>query len=119
MYNKIDIHAQHASRIGVGRDTRILASALTGEGIDLIREWLLETAGWQPSGEGVFMARTRHLVALKDAAARLDMAATAAAQLDIFAEELRLAQRALSLVTGEFTPDDLLGEIFSRFCVGK
>ncbi len=119
VYNKIDIHAQHASRIGVGRDTRILASALTGEGIDLIREWLLETAGWQPSGEGVFMARTRHLVALKDAAAHLDMAATAAAQLDIFAEELRLAQRALSLVTGEFTPDDLLGEIFSKFCIGK
>ena len=119
VYNKIDIHAQHASRIGVGRDTQILASALTGEGVDLIREWLLETAGWQPSGEGVFMARTRHLVALRDAAAHLDIAAMAMAQFDLFAEELRLAQGALSLVTGEFTPDDLLGEIFGKFCIGK
>ena len=119
VYNKIDIHAQRASRTGVGRDTRILASALTGEGIDLVREWLLETAGWQPSGEGVFMARTRHLVALKEAATHLDMAVVAEGRLDIFAEELRLAQNALSLVTGEFTPDDLLGEIFSKFCIGK
>ena len=118
VYNKIDIHAQRANRTGEGRDT-ILASALTGEGLDLIREWLLETAGWQPSGEGVFMARTRHLVALNEAAKHLDEAAIISTRYELFAEELRLTQRSLSLVTGEFSSDELLGEIFSRFCIGK
>ncbi|HEX9392857.1 MAG TPA: tRNA uridine-5-carboxymethylaminomethyl(34) synthesis GTPase MnmE [Usitatibacteraceae bacterium] len=119
VYNKIDIHAQQASRRGDGKDTQIRLSALTGEGIDLVRRWLLETAGWQPSGEGVFMARARHMAALNDAIAHLEDAKMVASQLDLFAEGLRLAQNALSTITGEFTSDDLLGEIFSRFCIGK
>lgn len=119
VYNKIDIHAQQASRRGDGKDTQIRLSALTGAGVNLVRRWLLETAGWQPSGEGVFMARARHMAALNDATAHLEDAKTVASQLDLFAEELRLAQNALSTITGEFTSDDLLGEIFSRFCIGK
>jgi tRNA modification GTPase len=81
-------------------------------------------AGWQPhvSGEGIFMARQRHLYALAEARACLKNAAglvEQGVQLDLLAEELRLAQRSLSSITGEFSADDLLGEIFSRFCIGK
>ena len=76
-------------------------------------------------GEGVFMARRRHLVALTETDGHLKCAAHLAGcgsygdQLELLAEELRLAQRSLSAITGEFTADDLLGEIFSRFCIGK
>lgn len=94
-------------------------SALTGEGVAALREWLLATAGWRPTGEGVFMARERHVLALADAGGHLTAAGANAAQFDLFAEELRLAQAALSSITGEFTPDDLLGEIFGKFCIGK
>ena len=65
------------------------------------------------------MARERHLLALHVAQERLEAAAKQRSQFDLFAEELRLAQKALASITGEFTPDDLLGEIFSRFCIGK
>lgn len=119
VYNKIDLYGVKPS---ISRDTRhtsVRLSACTGEGIDLLRGWLLETAGWQPQGEGVFMARARHLNAL--GAARDHLAAAAAEQnrWELFAEELRLAQTNLASITGEFTADDLLGEIFSRFCIGK
>ena len=121
IYNKIDAHGQQAGRIKneENRHSTIKLSALTGEGIDLVRDWLLETAGWQPSGEGVFMARERHLIALKLAEDHLHAAHERAEQFELFAEELRLAQQALSSITGEFTPDDLLGEIFGKFCIGK
>ena len=76
-------------------------------------------AGWRPGGEGVFLARARHLVALARAEGHLQQAFVRAEQFEMFAEELRLAQQALASITGEFTTDDLLGEIFSRFCVGK
>ncbi|HEX7971037.1 MAG TPA: tRNA uridine-5-carboxymethylaminomethyl(34) synthesis GTPase MnmE, partial [Thiobacillus sp.] len=82
-------------------------------------EKLLEAAGWQAAGEGAFMARARHLDALARGAAHLTAAREATAQLELFAEELRLAQAALSEITGAFTADDLLGEIFSKFCIGK
>lgn len=99
-------------------------SARSGEGLAALRQRLLELAGWQGgSGEGVFIARARHVQALTETGERLDAAGTLvdAAQpaLDLLAEELRLAQHALGAITGEFTPDDLLGEIFSRFCIGK
>ncbi|ODT67531.1 MAG: tRNA uridine-5-carboxymethylaminomethyl(34) synthesis GTPase MnmE [Nitrosomonadales bacterium SCN 54-20] len=101
----------------------IRVSAKTGAGIGLLRQRLLEMIGWQPSaGEGAFMARQRHLSALTTAQAHLETAcalANSMDQLDLFAEELRLAQLALSSITGEFSADDLLGEIFSRFCIGK
>ncbi|MFY8126409.1 MAG: tRNA uridine-5-carboxymethylaminomethyl(34) synthesis GTPase MnmE [Hydrogenophaga sp.] len=98
-------------------------SAKSGEGLSELRQRLLQMAGWQPASEGVFMARERHLQAL----ARMDNHLTQAQQwlgaqaehLDLLAEELRLAQHALGEITGEFTADDLLGEIFSRFCIGK
>jgi len=79
----------------------------------------LDIAGYQQNAEGVFMARARHLQALKQVDAHLQLAQKNRHQAELIAEELRLAQEALSSITGEFTPDDLLGEIFSKFCIGK
>lgn len=80
---------------------------------------LLRIAGWQTGCEDVFLARERHLEALELTLNHLRKAEAQADRIELFAEELRLAQEALSRITGEFTPDDLLGEIFSRFCIGK
>jgi tRNA modification GTPase len=103
--------------------TVVRLSAKTGAGLEGLRTVMLELAGWQGAGEGQFIARERHLQALNAARAHLDAAQAnareAAQQLDLFAEELRLAQEALSSITGEFGADDLLGVIFSRFCIGK
>ncbi len=116
VHNKIDL-SRESPRQGAGPE--IWLSAKTGAGIDLLRAELLRTAGWQPAGEGGFMARQRHLDALARTRARLQAAQASSGQLELQAEELRLAQEALSEITGEFTPDDLLGEIFGRFCIGK
>ncbi len=116
VHNKIDLSGE-GPRAADGPE--IWLSAKTGAGIDLLRAELLRTAGWQPAGEGGFMARGRHLDALVRAQARLLAAQALSGQVELQAEELRLAQEALSEITGEFTPDDLLGEIFSRFCIGK
>ncbi|MBC5782669.1 tRNA uridine-5-carboxymethylaminomethyl(34) synthesis GTPase MnmE [Ramlibacter sp. USB13] len=101
----------------------ITLSARTGDGLDKLRKHLLEIAGWQAAPEGVFIARERHLHALRRVDAHLMEAAAHLARqaqaLDLLAEELRLAQNALSEITGEFSADDLLGVIFSRFCIGK
>ena len=102
----------------------IALSARTGEGLDALRQRLLQLVGWQGgAGEGLFIARERHLQALARAAAHLEAAgahlAGAAPMLDLLAEELRLAQNALGEITGQFTADDLLGVIFARFCIGK
>ena len=98
-------------------------SARTGEGLAALRSALLERAGWHASPEGVFIARTRHVLALQRTAAHLELAqalaARADAALDLLAEELRLAHQALGEITGVFTADDLLGEIFGHFCIGK
>jgi tRNA modification GTPase len=96
----------------------VAISAKTGTGIDQLRARLLQIAGWQP-GESLFIARERHLRALSEAAEHLATAAAALPALEIFAEELRLAHKALQSITGEYTPDDLLGAIFSKFCIGK
>ena len=122
VYNKIDLYrpsgvSRETSKDG--KDVSLFVSALTGEGLDGLREWLLQTAGWHPGGEGVFLARERHMQALSAAEDHLAVAATQTEQYELFAEELRLAQMALSSITGEFTADDLLGEIFGRFCIGK
>jgi tRNA modification GTPase len=119
--NKIDL-APAAQADAEGE--RLYLSAKTGAGIDALRRELLAVAGWQGgAGEGRFIARERHLQALRLAREHLNVAADHAAQsdrvLDLFAEELRLAQEALAEITGEFTADDLLGVIFSRFCIGK
>ena len=101
----------------------VVLSALTGQGLQALRERLLQVVGWQATPEGVFMARERHLQALKEVQAHLLQAAqlleAPLPPLDLLAEELRLAQGALGAITGEFTADDLLGTIFSRFCIGK
>jgi len=103
--------------------TTLTLSAKTGEGLDQLRTRLLQIAGWQAAPEGVFIARERHLHALRRVDAHLMEAAAHLARqaqaLDLLAEELRLAQNALSEITGEFSADDLLGVIFSRFCIGK
>jgi len=97
----------------------VWVSAKTGAGLDALRHALLEAAGWSGAGEPVYLARERHLRALVRAQAHLDAACTQLAQWELFAEELRLAQEALAEITGEFSADDLLGEIFARFCIGK
>jgi tRNA modification GTPase len=107
-----------------GADLReVRLSAKKGDGIALLRAELLRIAGWQAGSESVYLARERHLIALRAAEEHLATAAQHADQnaqaLDLFAEELRLAQEQLNSITGEFTSDDLLGVIFSRFCIGK
>lgn len=125
VHNKTDLlESEPNSTLSIApATTDIWVSAKTGEGIGLLQQRLLEMIGWQPSaGEGAFMARQRHLSALTAAQTHLEAAcalATSMDQVELFAEELRLAQLALSSITGEFSADDLLGEIFSRFCIGK
>jgi len=117
--NKIDLYGQKPATYAGGKVTEVALSAKTGAGIDLLRNAMLEAVGWSGSGEGLFMARERHLQALLTAQAHVGQASACMPQLELFAEELRLAQGALASITGEFTADDLLGEIFSRFCIGK
>ena len=117
--NKIDLIGREAAKEEAADETVLWLSARTGEGIDLLRSAILELAGWHHPTESAFLARERHLTALRAAQAHLVAATSQAAQLEFLAEELRLAQEQLSLITGEFTADDLLGEIFSRFCIGK
>jgi tRNA modification GTPase len=118
VFNKIDL-AGLAPEVRGAVPQEILISAKADVGIDLLQTALLQAAGWDRAGESLFVARARHLRALSLAGERLGAAATQHAQLELFAEELRLAQEALAGITGEFSADDLLGEIFSRFCIGK
>jgi len=97
----------------------IRLSAKTGEGIQYLHDELLRVAGWTGHGEDVFLARERHRVALAEASSRCEVASVHRVHPELMAEECRLAQEALSRITGEFTADDLLGEIFNRFCIGK
>ncbi len=98
-------------------------SARTGWGLEALRQALLRAAGWQAAPEGVFIARARHVQALQRCAQHLGVAQAhlmeAAPALDLLAEELRLAHQALGEITGAFTAEDLLGEIFAKFCIGK
>ncbi|SCY59593.1 tRNA modification GTPase trmE [Nitrosospira sp. Nl5] len=124
VHNKIDLLNRLPHIKDCEGQPEIYLSAKTGAGVTLLRRKLLEMAGWQPHsmGEGIFMARHRHLQALTEAREYLKDAiglAERGIQLELLAEELRLAQWALSSITGEFSADDLLGEIFSRFCIGK
>ena len=125
VWNKLDqcpadAEAALAARLQAGD---LALSARSGDGLETLRQRLMALAGWQHAGDGLFMARERHLQALKRVGTHLDGAhallAAGAEHLDLLAEELRLAQHALGEITGEFTADDLLGEIFSRFCIGK
>ncbi|MFM9892364.1 tRNA uridine-5-carboxymethylaminomethyl(34) synthesis GTPase MnmE [Achromobacter xylosoxidans] len=119
VFNKVDLLST-AFAAGPGE---LGISAKRGAGLDALRAELLRIAGWNPGAESPWLARERHLHALQDAADHLGLAAEHAEQddrvLDLFAEELRLAHDSLSSITGKFTSDDLLGEIFSSFCIGK
>lgn len=134
IHNKTDLTGETAAMFGrnsqssfsdgldtqSGADTLIKLSAKTGEGLDLLKQALLQEIGWQGESESLFLARSRHLAALHAAETELENAALCGNhQIELLAEHLRLAQSACSEITGEFTADDLLGVIFSRFCIGK
>lgn len=117
--NKVDLSGGKPGLAASPDAPTIRVSAKTGAGIEALRRWLLDTAGWKPHGEGLFVARERHLIALEEARERLQAATHSSQAFELTAEELRLGQQALAKITGEVTADDLLGEIFSRFCIGK
>jgi len=123
VFNKVDLADRVPERVETAIDGKrgvsLYLSAKAGQGVDLLRAELLRVAGWHRHGEDVILARERHLVALREALARVEAALEARQALELMAEELRLAQEAINSLTGEFTPDDLLGVIFSRFCIGK
>lgn len=124
VHNKADLRGEKASvsteNSIYGANEIITLSAKTGDGLPLLRQALLRQIGWQGESESLFLARTRHLNALKTAAGELELAALCDGnQIELLAEHLRLAQNACNEITGEFTADDLLGVIFSRFCIGK
>jgi tRNA modification GTPase len=114
VYNKVDLAPQFQPPAGA-----LAVSAKTGQGLEELRAAILARAGWCSTGESVFLARERHLRALEQARGHIDAARGELARWEFFAEELRLAHAALGAITGEFTADDLLGQIFSRFCIGK
>jgi tRNA modification GTPase len=117
IYNKIDLTPGFWPP--PGEHPAVCVSARTGTGMEALRRAILEAAGRKSHGESVFLARERHLRALRAAGTHLAAAADHAERWELFAEELRLAQQALTAITGKFSADDLLGEIFSRFCMGK
>ncbi|MCB1944837.1 MAG: tRNA uridine-5-carboxymethylaminomethyl(34) synthesis GTPase MnmE [Thauera sp.] len=117
--NKIDLAGLPPGRVEAGGRVRLQVSARSGEGVELVRQELLRIAGWHAHGEDVILARERHLLALREALRHVEAAGTQLGALELFAEELRLAQEELGTITGEFSADDLLGVIFSRFCIGK
>jgi tRNA modification GTPase len=124
VWNKSDLSGKEGTAPSNNRAHHALRlSAKTGVGLGELRSQLLEAAGWQPGSEGLYLARERHVQALKRVQRHLEMAhlhlGAQAQSLDLLAEELRLSQSALNEITGEFSADDLLGVIFSSFCIGK
>ncbi len=122
IHNKIDISGEEAGIKQESKAVNIFLSAKTGEGIDLLKNHLKQCMGYEQTTQGQFMARRRHLMALDTAqqsikAAQKNLQTIQAGEL--IAEELKQAQMALSEITGEFSSDDLLGRIFSSFCIGK
>ena len=117
--NKIDLAGRAPAIERMKEWTRVWLSAKTGAGVGELRQAILQAVGWRAHGEGLFMARERHVQALERAAAHLESAQRQGGKLELLAEELRLAHEAMGVITGEYTSEDLLGEIFSRFCIGK
>ncbi len=121
--NKTDLLPEQGAPVDTDVNHQVITvSAKTGRGLIALRRALLDLAGWSgDASSGVFSARARHLQALAACQQALEAAATTLgdAQLELLAESLRLAQRSLAEITGEFSSDDLLGEIFGRFCIGK
>ncbi|HEX7951450.1 MAG TPA: tRNA uridine-5-carboxymethylaminomethyl(34) synthesis GTPase MnmE [Burkholderiales bacterium] len=119
IFNKIDILGRAPTETLTNSGSRIWLSAKTGQGLELLRSAILRSIGWTATQEGNFIARERHLQALRETVKFLNLAAAEVGSLELMAEALRLAQYALGNITGKFSADDLLGEIFSRFCIGK
>jgi tRNA modification GTPase len=119
VHNKIDVSDEPPQIVQKDNASHIYLSAKTGLGLDLLKSHLLSLVGYRQNAEDVFMARARHLEALTQVKLHLQQASAQINLAELVAEELRLAQESLSSITGEFTPDDLLGEIFSKFCIGK
>jgi tRNA modification GTPase len=117
--NKIDLIGAPPRVESTDMESVVWVSAKSGAGIDQLRSELLRLAGWHAEPETVFSARERHLVALRAAREHVQRAAGETGRLELFAEELRLAQQQLGSITGEVAAEDLLGQIFSRFCIGK
>jgi len=119
VFNKVDLSGEAAGLSMQDGHPLVRLSARTLDGVDVLKAKLLEMIGYSGADEGVFLARQRHLDAIARAADHLELAEADWEQVEIFAEELRMAQNALSEITGEFSADDLLGVILSRFCIGK
>ena len=119
VFNKVDLSGEAPCVEKDEAGSRVYVSARTGAGVDGLRKVLLELAGWQAESGDIFMARERHLIALGRVAGALQRASENTLRAELFAEELRLAQRELDSITGETSADELLGEIFARFCIGK
>lgn len=121
LVNKIDLALDRPILPITNTRDLLFISAKTGQGIDCLRGKLLSIAGWQTTQEGIYLARERHLQALQQANIHLTQAQNflTVTSFELLAEELRLAQENLSNITGIFTSEDLLGEIFNRFCIGK
>jgi tRNA modification GTPase len=122
VFNKTDLVT--VVRESAGQQPAMCISAKTGQGLQELRTSLLQSVGWQAAHqEGVFSARQRHVQALAQVqnhtAQALSVLQASSPALDLLAEELRYAQQQLSYLTGAMSADDLLGEIFSRFCIGK
>lgn len=119
--NKVDL--LNNKNTTKNKDGNIYISAKSGTGLDYLRKELLKIAGWSANSESPWLARKRHIDALSQALHHLYIASEHASHndqvLDLFAEELRMAHDSLGSITGKFTSDDLLGEIFSSFCIGK
>ena len=122
IFNKIDLSGAQASVDESREPPQVFLSAKTGAGLDLLRAHLKSRAGYRSGDSGALSARRRHLDALERARSSVEQAAQilrTSRAFELFAEELRRAQLALGEITGEFSSDDLLGEIFSSFCIGK
>lgn len=119
VFNKIDLMKNSGMAHDYSHANKVAVSVKTGEGINTLYEKILAIIGWNDYEGNVFVARERHIQALKTAQQFLLSALNSGDRVELFADDLSQAQRALNEITGEFTSDDLLGEIFSRFCIGK
>ena len=116
--NKIDLAGKLPERHAEASGTVVSLSAREGSGVEFLKQELLRIAGWHPA-EDVFIARERHVRELAETSDHLERSRACLPHLELFAEELRMAQKSLGAITGDFSSDDLLGEIFGRFCIGK
>ena len=122
VFNKIDLTGRDAGSFSYGQCDALAISAKYGQGLDELRKHLKQVAGFQDADGSTFIARSRHLYAIREALRHLDVGRQQLVEAnagELLAEELRLVQRHFSEITGEFTSDQLLDRIFASFCIGK